>query len=105
MFLRTRLSADPAGSRFTNRRMRLSSYKNTVLILVYHSTSYSLSETKSLVTALDKQITKIIEGEESVILLGDFNLPDLNWDESVINSPTDTTDIKFLRQKLFWTFF
>ena len=79
--------------------------KNTVLILVYHSTSYSLSETKSLVTALDEKITKIIEGEESVILLGDFNLPDLNWDEAVINSPTDTTDSKFLRQQLFLDLF
>ena len=48
--------------------------KNTVLILVYPSTSYSLSETKSLVNSLDEKITKIIEGEESVILLGDFNL-------------------------------
>ena len=75
--------------------------KNTVLILVYHSTSYSLSETKSLVTALDEKITKIIEGEESVILLADFNLPDLNWDKAVINSPTDTMDSKFLRQQLF----
>lgn len=70
--------------------------KNTVLILVYHLTSYSLSKTKSLVTSLDKQIIKIIEGEELVILLGDFNIPNLNWDKSVINRPTDSMDSKFL---------
>ena len=79
--------------------------KNTVLILVYHPTSYSLSETEEMVGALDLKIGEILEREESVVLLGYFNLPDLDWDNAIINGPPGSKDEKYRQQQLFLQLF
>ena len=79
--------------------------KNTVLILVYHPTSYSLSETEEMVGTLYQKIGEILEKGESVVLLGDFNLPDLDWDSAIITGPPGSKDEKYIQQQIFLQLF
>ena len=50
-----------------------------------------------MVGTLDLKIGEILEKGESVVLLGDFNLPDLNWDNTIITGPPGSKDKKYIQ--------
>ncbi len=41
----------------------------------------------------------------AVCMTGDFNLPDIRWDEGIVNCPINSTNQAYLIQKLFLDLF
>ena len=77
---------------------------NVVIVNVYHSPSLAFSASKTMINQLSDIITEYKRDNE-IIMFGDFNLPDVLWDEGVVNCPMNTSNKKFLIQRLFLDLF
>ena len=58
-----------------------------LLILIYYTPSYSLLETKRIISGLTSLIRSVFADNEDVTLLGDFNLPNLDWKSGTLHTP------------------
>ena len=72
------------------------------LVCVYRSQSLTEKENYKIIQQIDK--LKVPDNEE-LIVVGDFNLPNVNWDAGIVSCPVDTIDSRFLVQKSFMDFF
>ena len=75
-----------------------------ILIVVYRSPSLIYDDNVLMINCLNDTVRKFSTHNE-IVILGDFNLPDLSWDHSVINCPIDTCNKKYVIQKMFLDFF
>eukprot|EP00116_Pleurobrachia_bachei_P009496 sb/3469758/ len=46
-----------------------------------------------------------MSAEHEIIMMGDFNLPDVLWDVGVVKCPSNTSNQKYLIQQMFLDFF
>ena len=74
------------------------------LICVYRSPSMTHDNNLSMIDYLDKY-TVSQSSENILIITGDFNLPDVDWDNGVVNCPMNTTNKLFLNQQNYLEFF
>ena len=75
-----------------------------VVICVYRSTSLSIDENYYLIRKLDNFCNRKTNDYE-IIMTGDFNLPNLKWDDSIIDGYIDSRN-KFINvQKSFLDLF
>ena len=54
-----------------------------------------------LEVALFQEIRKVVEGNNLVFTVGDFNYPDIKWCDRQYTSPTSGNFIDFLRRHVF----
>ena len=75
-----------------------------IVLVVYRPPSQSINECTLMINKLSHEIKSWVPGNE-LIIMGDFNLPDLSWDNGVIKCPDNTTDKKYVIQQMFLDFF
>ena len=75
-----------------------------ILIVVYRSPSLNYDDNVLMINCLNDTVQKFSTDNE-IIIVGDYNLPDLSWDHGVINCPIDTCNKKYVIQKMFLDFF
>ena len=66
----------------------------------YRSQSLTLAENKKMMRQIVK-LCKTFSDNEEIFLVGDFNLPEVEWSTASVKSPVDTIDPKFTTQQLF----
>ena len=73
------------------------------VVCVYRSPSLtSEDENEKLLSQLAKMPTN---DETNLILMGDLNLPDINWDLGIVNKPLNSVDKKYIIQSQFLDLF
>ena len=75
-----------------------------VLFIVYRAPSLSLIENKYMLDSLSVAINRM-SAEHEIIMMGDFNLPDVMWDVGVVTCPFNTSNQKYIIQQMFLDFF
>ena len=80
-------------------RLRLRSHV-FVLIVIYRSPSLSIGDNFHLIESLNS-FCKSIPSDQSIIVTGDFNLPDVNWTDGIIRAPKDSTNVHLNMQASF----
>ena len=75
-----------------------------MIILVYRSPSLSSKQNSFLIETLSNAI-RCYKTTHEIILLGDFNLADLDWNTCTVNCPINSVDQRFLIQKSFCKLF
>ena len=79
-------------------------YFQIIVLVVYRPPSQSINECTVMINKLSDQI-KSWSIENELIIMGDFNLPDLSWDSGVIRCPDNTTDKNYVIQQMCLDFF
>ena len=77
---------------------------NIVLFVVYRAPSLSFNENKSMLDSLSVSINSLSDDNE-IVMVGDFNLPDVLWDLGIVACPSDTNNQKYVIQQMFLDFF
>ena len=77
---------------------------NIVLFVVYRAPSLSFNENKSMLDSLSVSINSLSDDNE-IVMMGDFNLPDVLWDLGIVACPSDTNNQKYVIQQMFLDFF
>ena len=73
-----------------------------ILACIYRSQSLTTEENNNIIN----QISKLKASMASeLIIVGDFNLPDVSWDYGYVNCPSDTIDVNYTTQERFIKFF
>ena len=75
-----------------------------IIVVIYRSPSLSYNDNTKMINCLDTFVRKYNKSHE-LIIVGDFNLPDLSWNDGLIKCPTDTVNQNFLIQQIFLDFF
>ena len=71
-------------------------------VCVYRSQSLTHDEKQEII----EQITKIIIKENhELVVVGDWNLPDVSWDIGIVKCPTGTANKPYIQQKNFLDMF
>ena len=69
-----------------------------ILVCVYRSQSLTHEENQEII----EQITKItIKENHELVVVGDWNLPDVSWDSGIVKCPTGTANKSYILQKKF----
>ena len=80
-------------------------FDTTTLILVclYRSPSLTVQQNDKLL----EQLRLILPDDlfQNVFIVGDVNLPDVNWQLGTIIAPPDTTNVKFVNQQKYMDLF
>ena len=69
---------------------------------IYRSTALTEDQNQLLLTELNKLP---VDDNSELIIVGDFNLPDVNWHSGCIRAPSETADRNLLNQVKFIDFF
>eukprot|EP00116_Pleurobrachia_bachei_P007917 sb/3468179/ len=77
---------------------------NILVVVVYRPPAASYTYCVDMITNLSALIKSKCNDHE-LIFMGDFNLPDVSWDNGVVNCPQDTCNQKYVIQQLFLDFF
>ena len=73
-----------------------------ILVCVYRSQSLTHEENQEVI----EQITKItIKENHELVVVGDWNLPDVSWDSGIVKCPTGTANKSYILQKKFLDMF
>ena len=73
-----------------------------ILAFIYRSQSLTVEENNEII----EQINMIdIEDEQELVLVGDFNLPDVSWNSGIVNCSLETKNKSYLLQKDFLDMF
>lgn len=75
-----------------------------VLIVVYRSPSLMYNDNISMIDRLSDTVD-YFKKENEIIIVGDFNLPDVSWDNGIVKCPIETIDKKYVIQKMFLNLF
>ena len=75
-----------------------------ILICMYHSTSLTYNESCDLLDYLNKYL-EAIPVSHDIIMLGDFNLPNVSWNTGAVACQSDTANKKFIIQRMFLDLF
>lgn len=72
------------------------------VVCVYRSTSLTEDENQALIDELN---TLPVNDSSEVIIVGDFNLPNVNWKSGCVEAPDNTTDRNLRNQMNYLDFF
>ena len=72
------------------------------VVCIYRSPSLTAIENEKLLGQLSKIPTEL---DKNIIVIGDINLPDVNWKLGVVNKPLDSIDIKYILQSEYLDLF
>ena len=77
-------------------KIKLSSNDILTFGAVYRSPSSSVEESISLNNQIDKISKKLMSSGEKLVIVGDFNYPDISWEDENSNKPHDHPSSLFL---------
>ena len=72
------------------------------VVCIYRSPSLTLAENEKLLTQISKMPTEL---DRNIIIMGDVNLPDVNWELGIMNKPIDSMDRRFILQSEYMDLF
>ena len=76
------------------------------MLCVYRSPSLTHESSESMIKYLDNYCaSQSIINKNMMIITGDFNLPDVDWDNGIVNCPANTKNKNFVMQQNFLDFF
>ena len=70
-----------------------------ILLCLYRSANVTESGNRKLIEALQDLCEFSVNGGKDILVVGDVNLPDADWDHGFIVGPANTTNKKLLMQK------
>ena len=74
-----------------------------VIILIYRSPSLTFDKSMELINYLSDFCDSL--PNNNFIIMGDFNLPDISWDQAVVDAPPNSVDKNIILQKRFLDLF
>ena len=75
---------------------------NVILVCLYRSPSLTVQQNDKLLEKL-----RLIPDDpaQNVLIVGDINLPDVNWHLGTVSAPPDTTNVKLINQQKYMQLF
>ena len=77
--------------------VRFSNKKSMEIICVYRSPNLTKQENNKLLSQLEK-VPFTSPDFPNIIMVGDFNLPNVDWTKGIVVGPVDTIDQKLILQ-------
>ena len=75
-----------------------------IVYVIYRAPSLPFKDNKFMLESLSCSINKL-SADNEIVMMGDFNLPDVLWDSGSVACPFDTNNQKFVIQQMFLDFF
>ena len=107
IYVRNTFSAEYVHDFIANDCMSIKLTLNSVdivLICIYRSPSLSHENNICLINSIDQYISSI-PVNQNIIMVGDFNLPNVDWDNGIVICPTNTSNKSYLVQQAYLDLF
>ena len=85
-------------------KVHISNDKIVNVVCVYRSPNLTKAENNKLLNQLDK-VPFLSEQLENIIMVGDFNLPNVDWVNGIVVAPIDSIDQKIITQNEYLDLF